>query len=405
MSQELTKFESIAQLIAKNDPIIDEKISKAIAACKLIQIIETDEQDTIANNTLVKCNATFPIIQGLRKEYTSPLDDWKARKMIGEKELQKEMDRLKALRNERASRKATSDREDKAKIEAAKNKAIEVSRIKNEQVLAVQLGIANRMTQGEIAIAKIFNGLTIENFEIESKKLNFTPKLKEEIFRGFIAVDYNPDLVPYEEFKAICDAAYAHFDYDKCDKEYCAAVNEVLKTWRAKLPAKKAELEKIALGGAEAARLKQFAQDKADYEAAERLKEAETVRFGLESKAKEQQQNEALDAEFTGQIALQDITMQDGVRGVVSYRLAKEDSPIKIVEAMSRVILQVLADPAFKGIHKRDKAGIPKRNEKGEAEYIDAIQSWLDLLAKVKPAPEFEGVIKIEDVKTVAKAK
>jgi len=406
MTTELTKFESIAQTVAKNKPVIQEKIEKAIAACQLIQTIETDEQDATANNILVKCNATLPVVEGLRKEYTSIIDEWKKSEMALESNLKKEMDRLRGLRNERANRLAAANREKQAEIEKQKKHDIEVARIKSEQVLAVQLGIANKITTGEAAIALLFNNLTLANFDIESKKLDFTPKLKEDIFRGFIAVDYDSTIVPYEEFKAICDKAYAHFDYAKCDKEYCAAVEMVLKSWKAKLPAKKAELERIAKAGTEeAARLKKQAEDRANSEAAQRTREADEQKAALEKKAQEDKQNAALDAEFKGQIAIQEIAPLDGVRGVISYRLAVDDKPVKIVETMGRVMLHVLADPSFKGVFKRDKSGLPKRNAKGEAEYIDAVQDWLDLLAKIKPSPEFDGIVKMEDVSTVAKMK
>src|SRR5947209_5089926 len=104
MTTELTKFESIAQTVAKNKPVIQEKIEKAIAACQLIQTIDTDEQDATANNILVKCNATLPVVEGLRKEYTSIIDEWKKSEMALESNLKKEMDRLRGLRNERANR-------------------------------------------------------------------------------------------------------------------------------------------------------------------------------------------------------------------------------------------------------------------------------------------------------------
>lgn len=406
MTTELTKFETIGEIVAKNRPVIQEKIEKAIAACQLIQVIETDEQDITANNILVKCNATFPVIQNLRKEYTSLIDEWKSSEMASEKKLQKEMDRIKALRNERASKKAAEDRERIAKIEVEKKKTIEIARIKKEQVLAVQLGIANRIHEGETKIADLFNKATIETIEAIGQQLDsIKPKLKEDLFRGFIAVDYDQAIVPYDEFKTICEAAAVHFDYPKCDKEYQSAVLAIVSNWKAKLPAKRKELEAIAKGGVEAERLAKIAKDRADYEAAERLKESEASKAALEEKAKEEQQNAALDAEFKGQIAVQEIAPQEGIRGVISYRLAKEDSPVKIVEAMSRVMLHVLTDPGFKGIFKRDKSGIPKRDAKGQAEYLDCVQDWLNLLAKIKPSPEFEGVIKTQDVTTVAKAK
>lgn len=405
-STELTKFETIGEVVAKNRPVIQDKITKAIAACQLIQVIETDEQDTIANNTLVKCNATLPVVEGLRKEYTSIIDEWKKGEMVLEASLKKEMDRIKALRNERASKKAAEDRERAQVVEQQKRKAIEIARIKKEQVLAVQLGIMNRITEGGTKIAELFNKATLETIDAIGKQLDgIKPKLKEDMFRGFLAVDYDQTLVPYDEFKDICEAAAEHFDYPKCDKEYQTAVLAIVADWKAKLPAKRKELESIAKGGQEAERLKKIATDRANYEAQERLKEAKANQEALEAKAKEEEQNAALDAEFKGQLQLQDITPMEGVRGVISYRLAIEDKPIKIVEAMSRVILNVLANPDFKGIYKRDKTGIPKRDERGQAEYLDCIQDWLNLLAKIKPSPEFEGVVKVEDVTTVAKAK
>lgn len=408
---QLITIESVSQVVAKNKPVIKEKIEKAITALTLIQVIDTDEQDQIANNTLAKCNATLPVVEGLRKEYTSIIDDWKKSEMALEKSLIAEMDRVRALRNDRANREAKANQERQAEIDRKRVHDIEVARIKKEQVLAVELGIANRIAAGETKIAEMFNAATLEAMDALGKQLDgIKPKLKEDIFHGFLAVDYNPELVPYDEFKAIVDAAFIHFNYAKCDAAYVVAVNAIITKWKGQIPRRKAELERLAKASTEEqARLKQEAADRAQSEGSKRSRELKEQEESALKKANEAQANQALDAEFQAQIATQDIAPMDGVRNIVSYRLKDEATleakPIKIVEVLGRVMVNILADPGFKGIFKRDKSGIVKRNAKGEAEYINAIQDWLDLLTKIKPAPEFDGVVKIEDVVTVAKAK
>lgn len=411
METGLITIESVSQVVAKNKPLIKEKIEKAIAALTLIQVIDTDEQDTIANNTLAKCNATLPVVEGLRKEYTSIIDDWKKAEMSLEASLKKEMDRVRALRNDRANREAKANQERQAEIDRKRIRDIEVARIKSAQVLAVELGIANRIAAGENKIAEMFNGATLETVDRLGAALDgIKPLLKEDVFRGFVAVDYNQEIVPYDEFKTICEAAAVHFDYAKCNTEYVKAVTAIIVKWKALIPERKAVLETMAKSSKEEAeRIRIEAERRAQSEATQRAKAIKEQEEAANKKAQEQSANAALDAEFKAQIAAQETAPQEGVRSVVSYRLKDEATleakPIKIVEILGRAMVNVLADPGFKGIFKRDKNGIVKRNDKGEGEYIDQVQGWLDLVAKIKPAPEFEGVVKVVDVTTVAKAK
>lgn len=391
-------------LVKNNKPVIAEKIKKAIEALTLITSVESEEQDTFANSVLVKCNATLPVVEGLRKEYTSIIDEWKKGEMALESTLKKEMDRVRTLRNDRANRIAADNRAAAEAIERTKNHDKEVARIKNQMVQDVELGVAQRINRGEQAIVGIINGMTLETFDVQAKRLDFKPALEEELFRGFLAVGYDNTLVPYDEFKEIVDKAFIHFDFKKCNDRYVEAVLKVVAKWKATLPAKRKELEAIAKAtGDAAAKLKADADAKAARAAQELSAGLASQEGAIKEKAKEAQNTAVLDAEFSAQIAAQSLKEQSGVRGVISYRLADE-TPMKVVETISRAMINVFADPAFKGIYKRDKAGIPKRDDKGLPEYIDPIQGWLDLLAKVKPSPEFEGVVKTEDVTTIAKS-
>lgn len=406
----IQKFESISEIVRTNKPIIKDSLDKAIAVAKTILKVETEQDDEMANNFLAKGNVTITKCTALRKEYTGILDAWKKGEMELEKDLTAEMDRIRALRNARATRLADENNKKRAEIEKQKSKDKEIARIKAEMVAAVDLGVATRINQGEQAIAKMFAEMTLENYEATVKKLDFKPQLKEELFRGFIAVDYDQNIIPYEEFKAIVDAAYKHFDYDRSNKAYVAAVLKVVTTWKAKLPAKRAELEAIAkANGEQAERLRKEAQEKANKAAQDLRESMEVKEDAIKKKAQGLQSEAVLNAEFEGQIALQQIQDQTGTRGVISFRLANEDkimsTPVKLVEVMGRIMINVLADPEFKGIFKRQTGGFPKRDEKGNAVYIDAIQEWLDLLAKVKPVADFDGVIMTEDQTTIAKVR
>jgi len=406
MSTEIITIESIGQIVTKNKPIIAEKVSKAIEALSRIQKIDDDDeaQDKLANDILAKCNATLPIVEGLRKEYTSIVDDWKKFEMQLETNLKKEMDRVRALRNERANRLAEQTRAKNAEIEKKRLKDIEIAKIKADMALSVELGISQRIIKGEEAIADMFNKLTLENFDEAVKKFDFKPALKEDFFRGLLKVTYNKDLVSEQEFEQIDEKAFIHFDFNKCNKAYIDAVLKVIGSWKVKLPARRIELEKIAkASGEEAERLRKQAEDRAKSDAKQREDAAKANELATAQKAQETKANAALDAEFSAQVATQSIETQHGTRGAISYRLKEDLKPMQIVEIMGRSMVSVLSDPSFKGIFKRDKAGMPKRDARGQAEYIDAVQCWLDLLVKVKPSPDIEGLIKTEDVITIAK--
>ncbi len=410
MEKEIQKFDTIVTIVNTNKPVIAEKIGKALDAAKLIVKVETDQDDELANNFLVKCNATLPVVEGLRKEYTSIIDQWKKGEMELESALKKEMERIRDLRNDRANRIAQDNREKQAGIEKEKNKAKEIARIKSEQVVCVEVGVAQRIAQGEQSIATMFDKLTLETIDEAAKKLEFKPNLKEDLFRGFLIVDYNHDLVSEEEFKGIVEKAFVHFDYPKCNKLYIEAVLKVVEKWKGLLPPKKAELMKLQSAGEdEGRRLLQESKEKASKFAQVQSESLAKQEAAIKAKAQEELGKQTLDAEFRSQIQSQEIALQDNVRGAVSYRLANEEelikSPIKIVEIMGRIMVNVLADPNFKGIYKRDRGGFPKRDEKGNAVYIDEITGWLDLLAKIKPAPDFDGVQRFEDVSTIAKTK
>lgn len=404
----LEKFEGMVQIVKVNRPVIAEKIAKAVEALRLITVIETEEQDTFANNVLVKCNATLPVVEGLRKEYTSLVDAWKKSEMADETLLKAEMERVRKLRDERANRIAQDIKEKQEAIKQKEAKDIEIARIKNEQVNNVLIGIANRIQEGERSIAKLFETMTLETIDKVAKQLDFTPKLKEEFFKGLLMVEYDDHLITYAEFKEIFDKAYVHFDYEKSNAAYSAAVLKVVAKWKALLPEKRKELEVIAAASAEQkVKLEREAKDKAVKEAQERDTKAKAEEEAIRAKSANTFANETLDAQFKGQVASQEIEDQEGTRNLISYRLKDEAKlgALQIANLMSLVMINVLADPNFKGIFKRDKGGMIKRDDKGNGLYIDAVQDWLDLLAKVRPSPDFEGVVKTIDVATVAKSK
>lgn len=405
--QSLEKFQTISEIVAKNKPIIAEKIQKAVSIGKMITIVDTDDQAKTANDYLVKCNATIPVIEGLRKEYTSLVDQWKKSEMAGETELKAEMDRVRKLLNDRANRENEANKIKQQAIELTKKKAIEVARVKQAMVDGVARGIAERLKSGEDAIAGMFEKATLETVDQLPAKLDgIKPKLKEDLFDGFLNVTFDKELIGDSEFLEIFKKARAHFDYPKCDQVYCKDVAAIIVRWKEKIPARKTELERISkASAAEAERLKSEAGERAIAEAASRAALLETQDKAIQEKSSQKISEATMDAEFRAQVGNQEIAPLEGVRGVISYRLKDESNAVKVVEALSQVMIHVAADPGFKGWYKRDASGIPKRDDKGNPEYITPIQSWLDLLAKVKPAPDVHGLVKFEDVSAVAKAR
>lgn len=409
MTNELITIETVQSIAAVNRPQIAERVQKAKAALSAVKEVTNEEQDKYANDLLVKCNNTLPIIENLRKEYTSKIDAWKASEMILEKELKDEMERVRGLRNEHAQ--ATAKANKAKEEEALKKKAHdqEVVRIKHEIVASVKLGLAERINKAEETIEQMFtHSSVVDNVVAQIKTIK--PALKEEKFMEWLVVPFDLALVSLDEYRVISNNAFeALYVKNKAADNYLKEVNSVIAKWVAYAPEKKKELLKLeSATGEEAERLKKVAADKAEQERIDREAKEKAEKEKLRLETEKEVAKESLSIEFNHQVAVQSIEEQSGVRKEYYYRFADEArvirSPEHVIQVLLNAMTAVLSDPANLGIFERGKSNMPKRDDQGHIIYVDGVQYWLDELARL-PNIHIEGLIKVEKVTSIAKAR
>lgn len=402
----LSVFKSFAEIVDINAPQIKEKSKLAIAALSQIKAIpvEDEELDKKANNVLVKCNATVKVIEDLRKAYTGKVNAWLDEQITPENELKKEMARVKLLRDQRANAIAAKAKEAAAQIEKDRVYKIHEGEVKNKMKAGVETGVARYVIAFEKTVADLFKLMTLTNSEAVKKKMDITPKLKEEAFVDMLNVPYDKSIMTAEQFEGLKNRAKEYFDYTKINAEYVKTTVGILDKWKANIAPRLVELKKIADGdelvARQAAERQRAEQEEREQQAAETIKV-------IEDNAHAATQEETMQAEFNAQVQTQEIAELSGVRNKISLRLAPdvEKDMMKIAKFIQKAVIHVLSNPELKGIYKRDAQGFPKHDEKGQALYVDGIQWWLTQLEKTGYASMIEGVLKTEEVATVAKAK
>lgn len=279
-------------LIGKASEILQKNqisVSKAQEVGKQIKaFIESngmsDAIDEKCNIYLVKVNETVknmndrrsPITQlftAVAKQFTSLENEMKEGETV--KFIQK-------CRNEWAAQKAAAKKaaEEEAKRKLAiENEKVEVRKKVHSDLIMFVSGQINTVTN---SLLKAFNDATLDNIDAVSKKI-----------KGF-SCDYKPE--HYDLFKCEIVSLYLNKDeinsiveevknekWKEFSQQYWEAVDETQINIEAKLPARKNELERIAILEKENA----DAAEKAKKEAAERQKaEVEKARIETAEKAK-----------------------------------------------------------------------------------------------------------------------
>jgi hypothetical protein len=406
------QIETIGEIVNRNKPVIVEKVERMLAAMSAVKVIQSEDDDKYANDVLVKCNATLPVIEGLRKEYTSVIDAWKTQEMTLENQVKDEIDRI---RKERTRWKTEQDAEAKrkyAEIEKKKTHDLEIEKVKANLVAGMELAVAERIAQGDAAISKMFSELTLETVDQIEGKLNFEPKLKPELYNETIdGFDkFNGEIVTVEEVADIKARFKAKYTLEVMSEKYVGMVRNVQKQWKEKIPARKKQLQELAKADADtkaklAASIAQ-AQLKQQEESGKALAETKAA---IEKKREDTTTEAFVNSEFVAQSAKQQVAEADGVRKKIVYRFADEEAlindPMRFVQTMSSIIAHVATDKGYLGIYKRDvKSKLPKKDPTtGLMIYAEEVQGWLDWLATIKPSPTIPGLTATEQLTSVAK--
>lgn len=404
-----TQLSSVASLgglplttITTNQALIKEKSEKALAVLASITTVDTDEQDLYANNVLVKCNATYKVIEELRKAYTSPIKTWCDGEAEAEKNLDKAMSRIKSLRNARANRIAAEDAAKKQLIEKERAfKEYEIT-IKQKIKTSIEVGVAKKIIELETAMAELLSRMTLDNRAEVEKMMNFTPKLKEDYFKGLFFVQYDGVIMTQPQYEDLLNRALGYYSYQVINDKYVAEASAVLIKYKAGIAPRFAQLQKIAKGDTLAQKQSESiaAQEKESREAA-----ASKLLESIESGIQNDTQEEILKNEFDAQLQTQSIATQAGGRKKTTFRLSAEveKDMMKLSSMIAKLVLNTMLEPETKGIYERDAQKFPKMDEKGNPIYVAGIKYWLDMMEKVSYAGTIEGLIKTEEVITIAR--
>lgn len=390
----IDKLEEVKSNFATSVSIMQDKVSKALAALSKVDKIDSDEQDEFANKLLQKVRATYNVVSSMRKEITDPLDQIKSDLMEYEKKIDtkknsdSEYYRVKLLRDQYASKKAEEARKRQEEIERKKRAQQEETRIKGEMKISVETGVFNLIKDGTNMLSKMLQNVTLETYDETIKKLKYKPTLKAETFEKWLDVHYDKSLLSAERFQEIKSKAIEHFNFDNVAETYQKEATQLLNRYRDEyLPEKRKKLEDLQkLNEEQRAKAEQLAKEQEEEFINSQKRELEDQQHEKIEQARDEASEELLSAEFEAQIQTQSIEQQSGVRRKISMRLnaEAERKPAFAIEAIAKLMTHILSHPDCKGLYKRDSQGFPKMDEKGKPEYVDGIAYWLKEAARLK---------------------
>jgi hypothetical protein len=418
MSQE--KNEVAAQVLPMISPkdvqntldTINTSVTKNLAALSVIKKIETDADDAKAEKLLVATRATFNKVQGLRMPITQALNAMidtliePENKISNDaKKKDSEYNRIKQLRDEYANAKFKKQQAEKQRIKLEQVKKDELIRLKTEAEKMFLEYMQSTLLQLEQTISGLINNVKLAEWESLEKKFNAKPQLKKETFEAkmkeleSIAVD---EVVTKEEFDELFLAVVKEqYTYEFFNAEYVRQAQPIINSWKAKLPERKKELEKISkLQETNALAAKAESDRIARRQEEEQIKLQEAADKKLQEEKDElerKQAEERLNNQFEATVQAQVIS--EAVPGITVRRAKITCEPKKIVQVLSKVMFACYSNPKFEGHIKKnevDADGIPV--------YADWAQTLLTFYAK-NCEPTVEGIEIIETKSTTARKK
>lgn len=388
-------------------PQMVESSTKAKIALTKVQKIETDAEDEYANTLLVAVRKTYDKVKGWRTTITGQLDGLKADFMEPEKQISFEAShkdsealRVKLLRDAYATKKVLAQQEQQKKLLVEQNKKEELAKLKAVfenrffEAVVVQLG---KMEDG---VEAHFNSITLETFEDKAKRFNITPKLSAEFYENLFIVDYDKNKLPLADFTAFLTTVKEQMPYSKINGIYVEKAQPIVDDWKAKLPARKTELEELAeLAKTNATEAKIKANAITAKAESDRLLREEESKNSIEANRQQNEQKaniEIQDASFETQVAQQSMgTMKNIRQKKVATIVADEVNTVKV---LSQIMFACFSNPNFQGHVKKDKTtGAVLKDETGRPIYHDWAETLLEYYANncdvAIPGVEIKGIV------------
>ena len=406
---------TVAEKAKQMFPVISDKANRGVLALSKITKIETDEEDAIANNLLVKVRVTIegskdpegnkiPGIEAMRKEVTGKLDELKSLLILPENRLKAEAERVKGLRNKYANEKEARRQEEAKKVaeeQARKDAMVKVkAEIKDK---LTDLIVEKTKALGQTISAHV-SAMNLDNWDEMEKKFNLSPKLAVDSWAKCFDQPRNP-LISEAVFAALIEEAKAEEPYEKHNSLYIQYAQPVVDQWKQDLPERKAKLieikeleERDAMKAAIKKRQMAEEAEKKQKEEAERLQKQEEERKEEQEREKNEQ---LLKNEFESHVITQQAAPQKNIRKKRVAIIKCEDS--RIVQVWAKILFACYSNPKFKGHLKRTKEGLPIFDENQVPEYEAWAQKLLDFVA-AETSTDIEGVEFKEIISTVSKA-
>ena len=402
----LDEFSLDLKVVKEYLPKMMKSTNAAMLAMSQITAISSDEMDVHANNTLVKVKKTYDLVSGQRKDLTDSYDEFKKSLMLIEGELDpkkgrdNDYNRIRILREGFAQVKLDKRRKEEEELARQKLVANKLIDLKAALIENIEIGPINLMAKAENVLNSFAEGLTLENFEGEAKKLDYTPKLKKEVYEGWFVVNLDMSGVDEGKITEVIDEVKNERSYDKVNKSYQKGAIKRLGEWKGKLPEIKKRLEAIAAASEEEAKkLKEQLKAKAKVE-----KEEEELRLKKEKEDKERDikgaaSDDKLEAEFREQGGKQNL---DDAR--INAKFVARFDQDNWVRPFAEVVYHCASHPKFKGIYAKERSGETKQDDKGRDQYIDPIDWFMKFFATNCDAT-IEGLKLYQDAKTQARKK
>lgn len=404
-SQELAfpEIQSIVKLSQEYLPKMQAASDAYVAEMGEWNSVNDDAQREALNDLLAYARTDYGKIEAMRKEMTKPLDELKKKLMTFEKPLSddkdSEMSRCRRLLASYDQKKI--DEKNRIAAEAAKRKAAEDKRVEVKTMILKRLNdmIASLTTLTEVGSAEYFNKLTLDNFEKKSGDYkSWKPKIKPADYAACFAV---PETWIKEspDNEAMIFSLMSQESIEKWTEIMLEAATPIINAWRAKLPQWKEDLEKAknAASDAERTRLETERQAKEKTEADARNRAIQQQQLAANAQVEQQAELDKLENSFREQAVVQEAP-ESGPKKLV----LKFTDPKLRYKALCSIIYHSMLHKDFPGFEKRDKNKQAVLDEKGKAEYVDAVQWWINFFMS-KCDAAIEGTEVLEYSKVIVK--
>lgn len=362
---------------------------------------EAQSEYDAAMDALGKVKTVMEKIESRRKEISGNLDELKQVLMTPEKDVKAAYEVAKSFCNAWNQKMADDAKAEAARIKLQENQSIELVNIETAIRSEFEMFILRKKAEIDSTMVDYFSKITLDNFAASEKALSGLVKLKQAdydaLFTKYPAPLY---ATPAQVDKVMADIkAENGFAFAGYGEIYSDELTAKLRTWAAKLPAKKAELEDLVKQSAAAqAVAAKAAAERAAQEKLALAAEAEAAAAAKTAELDKAADDKKMTAQFVSQLQTQNIEKPTGVMTMQNAKFICEEKDMPV--ALAELIFKCITHPKHAGIYQKDKQGNVKKDEDGNPLYADWIESMLKFYA-TNCKPTITGIETFEKVSTI----